>query len=227
MIDEHGLWSQSRGYQEYLIALHCSTEDFLCSLAPLYNLHLDTGVLGGSTSFTLRSIMIHAWLAIQRTINGIPLAEFYLVQFVQLIDLPSDERVVEGVRVGRQEHAPPIDSCTKGFQVSLSQKSGLCLPGQRTSNVPSQSAGSTSTSTEVLDLAPRYITGFHNLELVCKPGVLRSDLAFLCLVYSNAIRLTFGALLFSMGSSSTEGSMYLPKSGPNRSISRMILSEAA
>jgi hypothetical protein len=79
------------------------------------------GVLGGSTSFTLRSIMIHARLAIPRTIDGIPLAEFDLVQFVQLIDLPSDESVVVRVCIGRQEHAPPIDTCTKGFQVTLSQ----------------------------------------------------------------------------------------------------------
>jgi len=65
--------------------------------------------------------MVHAWLAVPRTIDGIPLAESDLVQFVQLIDLPSDETVVVGVRVGCQEHAPPIDTCTKGFQVTLSQ----------------------------------------------------------------------------------------------------------
>jgi hypothetical protein len=69
--------------------------------------------------------MVHAWLAIPRTIDGIPLAEFDLVQFVQLIDLPSDESVVVGIRVRCQEHAPPIDACTKRFQVTLSQKSGL------------------------------------------------------------------------------------------------------
>lgn len=66
--------------------------------------------------------MVHAWLAIPRTIDGIPLAESDLVQFVQLIDLPSDESVVVGVRVRRQKHASPIDTCTKRFQVTLSQK---------------------------------------------------------------------------------------------------------
>ena len=52
---------------------------------------------------------------------------------------------------------------------------------------------------ELFDLAPRYITGFHNLELVCKTSALRSDLAFLCLVYSNAIRLTFRCILIFDG----------------------------
>jgi len=81
--------------------------------------------------------MVHARLAIPRTIDGIPLAEFDLVQFVQLIGLPSDESVVVGVRVSRQEHTPPIDTGTKGFQVILSQNLGLCLPGiQRTFNAP-------------------------------------------------------------------------------------------
>lgn len=44
---------------------------------------------------------------------------------------------------------------------------------------------------EFLNLASRYITGFHNLELVCKAGALCSELAFLCLVYGSAICLTF------------------------------------
>lgn len=69
--------------------------------------------------------MVHARLAIPRTIDGIPLSKFDLVQLAQLIDLPSDESVVVWVRVGRQELAPPIDTCTKGFQVILGQKSGL------------------------------------------------------------------------------------------------------
>ena len=93
--------------------------------------------------------MVHAWLAIPRTIDGIPLAEFDLVQFVQLIYLPSDESVVVGVRVGRQKHASPIDTCTKRFQVTLSQKLGLGTPGvQRTFNLPLQLGGSISASNE-------------------------------------------------------------------------------
>lgn len=52
---------------------------------------------------------------------------------------------------------------------------------------------------ELLNLAPRYIAGFHNLELVCKTGALRSDFAFLCLVYSSAIRLAFRCILILDG----------------------------
>ena len=45
--------------------------------------------------------MTHARLAIPRTIDNIPFAEFNLVELVQLINLPSDESVVVRVRVGR------------------------------------------------------------------------------------------------------------------------------
>jgi len=140
--------------------------------------------------------MVHARLAIPRTVDCIPLAEFDLVQLVQLIDLPSDKSVVVRVRVSRQELAPPIDTGTKGFEVILNQQirstlswssKGLSTHRRNRWEIlqPVMRVG------ELLNLAPRDITGFHDLELVCKAGALRSNFAFLCLVYSSTIRLTF------------------------------------
>lgn len=69
--------------------------------------------------------MVHAWLAILRAVDGVPLAEFDLFMGVQFLDLPSHEGIKVRVRVGGHKGSTPVYSCPEGNVVLLQRRSAM------------------------------------------------------------------------------------------------------
>lgn len=65
--------------------------------------------------------MIHARLAIFGREDGVPLAKLDLFSFFQTNELPSYERVKEGIGIGGDERPSPIHMESHGLEVSLGQ----------------------------------------------------------------------------------------------------------
>jgi hypothetical protein len=63
--------------------------------------------------------VIHAWLAVFRTVDGAALAKLDFAELVELVDLPSDKGVVVWVGVCRNERATPIYTKSIGLTVFL------------------------------------------------------------------------------------------------------------
>ena len=66
--------------------------------------------------------MVHAWLAVLGTVDGVALAELDLAELVELVRLPPDKRVVVWVGVRGDERTSPVDPRAERFVVFLDPK---------------------------------------------------------------------------------------------------------
>ena len=63
--------------------------------------------------------MIHAWLAVFRTVDGVALAKLDFAELVELGDMPSDKGVVVWVGVCGEERTRPVDPRSQRIVVFL------------------------------------------------------------------------------------------------------------
>lgn len=75
-----------------------------------------------------RPVVVGAGLAVQRREHRVPLVLDDLALLVQRPVLPADERVVEGVHVGGDERAAPVDAAAHGAHVALGERGEVAEP---------------------------------------------------------------------------------------------------
>ena len=112
--------------------------------------------------------MVHARLAIRDGVDRVSLTELDLVHLAQLVDLPTDERVVVWIHVCREESAAPVDAHTEGMAVTLGDRWEVLEPVRRIR--------------KLFDLVAWHTAVLHDLELVLEARALASELALRRLV---------------------------------------------
>ena len=115
----HCFWPKGGGDHKGFSAAHLALNGFLGGRTPVDDLHLDAGVFQRFYTLAVPPIVIHAWLAVFRAVDGVALAKFDFAKFVELVDLPSDKGVVVWVGVCRNECATPIYTKSQGHIVFL------------------------------------------------------------------------------------------------------------
>ena len=78
----HGLRTECRRNEVDLATVELSLKLRRRSATPIDDLHFDTGVLLRTESLALRTVVVHTWLTVFWTVDGIPLAKLDLAQFV-------------------------------------------------------------------------------------------------------------------------------------------------
>ena len=109
----HGLRTESSSNHVNLF----SSELFLDAFGKLEALYFDNGVLLGTHSLSLCSIVISARLSIKLRVNGIALAKFDLVSLSKSVKLPLYEAIIEGIDLSGDEGAAPVNEHAERFQV--------------------------------------------------------------------------------------------------------------
>mmetsp|Transcript_116835 Transcript_116835/g.371889 ORF Transcript_116835/g.371889 Transcript_116835/m.371889 type:complete len:252 (-) Transcript_116835:858-1613(-) len=122
----HRLSPESRSQQKYLLALQVAH-----GRRNLHQLNFDGGVLLWADTFAFSTIMIHASLPINLTVDGRALAETDLLALLELPELPANERVIVGVHRSRYEGATEVHRGTEPFQITLAKRWEVLQPMQR------------------------------------------------------------------------------------------------
>jgi hypothetical protein len=115
----HGFWTKGGSDHKDLPSANFTLNGFLCSWTPPDNLHLQRGVFLWTDTFAVLPVMVHAWLTVLGTVNGITFTELDFSEFVELVDLPADKSIVVGVGVGRKEGTTPVDTRTERVVIGL------------------------------------------------------------------------------------------------------------
>lgn len=100
----HGLWSEGSSHEVDFL----TSELLLHGLRNLEALDLDSSVFLWAHTFSLRSIMIGARLTIDLGVDSVALAKLDLVSSLKGVELPSDERIIEGIDLGSDEGTAPV-----------------------------------------------------------------------------------------------------------------------
>jgi hypothetical protein len=99
----HCFWLEGGGDHKDFPSAHFAFNGFLGGRTPVDDLHLDAGVLQRFYTLAVLPIVIHAWLAVFRAIDGVALAKLDFAKLVELVDLPSNKAVVVWVGVCSNE----------------------------------------------------------------------------------------------------------------------------
>lgn len=115
----HGLRSKGSGYQVDLAVASLVAEQGLSLGGPLHNFHLDAGVLLGTDTLTILTVVVHTGLTVLGAVDSVAFTELDFAQFVEFVDLPAHEGVIVGVGIGSEEASSPVNSSTKCIVVIL------------------------------------------------------------------------------------------------------------
>ena len=74
-----------------------------------HRLHLDECVLLRCHALSASSVVVHAWLFVQRREDGVSLAKFYLASLVEVLEVPANERVIVRVGISCDERSAPVN----------------------------------------------------------------------------------------------------------------------
>jgi hypothetical protein len=98
--DLHGLRSKGGGDHPDLLSANGLLDLARDARSPASHLHLDRSVFLRVNGLSACSVVVHTRLTVLGRVDGVSLSELDLALLVQLVHLPSDERVVVRVRVG-------------------------------------------------------------------------------------------------------------------------------
>jgi len=110
----HSLGTQSGCEQENLLV-----HERLEALREVQKLNLDASILLWTDTLALGAVVVSARLAVELTIDGIALAELDLAIFLEVVELPFDERVIVWVPRRCNERPSPVSHQTEALQCLL------------------------------------------------------------------------------------------------------------
>ena len=178
--------------------------------------------------------MVHAWLAVLGTVDGIAFSKLDFSQLMELVDLPADERVVIRVGVCGEKSPPPVDAGSKGIVVFLGRTLIMIqrdLGRERTMAMEGKTVNQCSGSANFL-MSDRGIPIDSIIwNWYVNPVDLATILPFFAFDLSVGPAAKLVSLSLSLSTSAAASSAWTSskrsKSGPKSSISRMILSAEA
>ena len=84
--------------------------------------HLDECVLLRPHPFSTGAVVVHARLLVDRRVDGVPLSKLHLPSLPQVLEVPTNERVVVRIGVCGDERATPVNLKSTTIQHKLTAR---------------------------------------------------------------------------------------------------------